>query len=190
MDLKAETHTRWLQGGESTMGGFFCSAGGKGANEAVALTRLGVGVTIVGRVGSDEMGNLLLQQAEAHQGLETSAVTRDAHASTGVAVQIATSVDGVKATVICPGANSTVGPQDVRRAVSRLPPPPRGLASLRSVETAGRAAALSSLGLAASLAAQRQLARPRGMSAADADADADADANADANGAAGESDAL
>ncbi len=64
------------------------------------------------------MGQLLLQQAQCNQGLEAS-LMRDGTASTGVAVQIATTTDGMKATVTCPGANSTISARDVKRGLPR-----------------------------------------------------------------------
>eukprot|EP00966_Prymnesium_polylepis_P244749 5661244-Prymnesium_polylepis.2 len=49
---------RWPQGGTSAtdVGTFESSPGGKGANEAVAVAKLGIHVSLVGRVGEDELG--------------------------------------------------------------------------------------------------------------------------------------
>ena len=60
MDLRAEAHTSWDDVGVTTVGTFSASPGGKGANEAVGVARLGVATALVGRVGRDEMGRLLL----------------------------------------------------------------------------------------------------------------------------------
>ena len=46
--------------GETILGGdFTIAAGGKGANQAVAAARLGAKVTMIGRVGADEFGEVL-----------------------------------------------------------------------------------------------------------------------------------
>ena len=88
MDLKAETFNRIADGSSSTTGIFSASPGGKGANEAVALARLGVSTILIGRVGIDEMGSVLLSRLSAVEGLDTSRVARDPAVSTGVAVQL------------------------------------------------------------------------------------------------------
>ena len=61
--LGQETDTKIVaDGASSTTGIFSASPGGKGANEAVAISRLGVKTFLIGRVGSDEMGSVLLQR--------------------------------------------------------------------------------------------------------------------------------
>ena len=59
LDLKGEVgHHPWPQEGTSVtdVGTFASAPGGKGANEAVAVAKLGVPVYLVGRVGEDELG--------------------------------------------------------------------------------------------------------------------------------------
>src|SRR5215469_7155522 len=67
MDLVVETGT-FPRLGETLFGAAFAThPGGKGANQAVAAARLGAGVTMLGRVGSDAFGRELRAEL-AHQG--------------------------------------------------------------------------------------------------------------------------
>jgi ribokinase len=79
--------------------------GGKGANQAVAATRLGADVRMVGCVGADP------NAAEALAGLREAAVeldVREVDAPTGVAI-ILVAADGENQIVVVPGANARVG---------------------------------------------------------------------------------
>lgn len=40
---------------------FFVAGGGKGANQAIAMGRLGVNVSMIGKIGNDEFGESLLK---------------------------------------------------------------------------------------------------------------------------------
>ena len=59
--------------------------GGKGNNQAIAAARAGGNVAMLGRVGSDPFGDLLLQTL-AGAGVDATLVARDAAAGTGVAM--------------------------------------------------------------------------------------------------------
>src|SRR6059058_1113833 len=61
------------------------SAGGKGANQAVALARLGVAVSMVGRVGADADGASLVA-ALTEAGVSASHVVAVPEEPTGLAV--------------------------------------------------------------------------------------------------------
>lgn len=70
--------------GESVVGQSFRQGlGGKGANQAVAAARLGARVTIVGQVGFDHYGDLMLSALE-REGINTRFVLRTEAASTGL----------------------------------------------------------------------------------------------------------
>lgn len=90
--------------GETVHGGAVSRfPGGKGANQAVAASRLGASVAMVGQVGADAFGDELLQTLAA-AGVETSAVGRVPGSPTGVAL-ISVASDGQNAIVVAPGAN-------------------------------------------------------------------------------------
>jgi len=82
-------------------------SGGKGANQAVAMARLGASVTMAGRVGTDAFGGQLLQALQ-HDGVDTRLVAVDSQEASGVAF-IFLSPDGDNAIVVASGANMHVG---------------------------------------------------------------------------------
>ena len=92
--------------------------GGKGANQAVAAARLGGSVCMVGRVGQDAFGDLLLQSLAA-DGVDTAGVDRDPDEPTGVAL-ILVEEGGQNLIAVAPGANARVGPREVERAADHL----------------------------------------------------------------------
>ncbi len=81
--------------------------GGKGANQAVAMARLGASVTMAGRVGSDPFGEQLLK-ALHNDGIDTDLVHVDKEEASGVAF-IFLAPDGENAIVVASGANMQVG---------------------------------------------------------------------------------
>jgi ribokinase len=87
------------------------ASGGKGANQAVAASLLGADVRLVGAVGADAAGTLLLD-AVAASGVDVTGVRRRPDGSTGEAV-IFVDDDGQNLIVISPGANATVAADDV-----------------------------------------------------------------------------
>ena len=82
--------------------------GGKGANQAVAASRAGAAVTMIGAVGDDSFGERLVAFL-ASNGVDTSGVVRVAGAPTGVAV-IAVDARGENTIVAIPGANEALAP--------------------------------------------------------------------------------
>lgn len=77
--------------------------GGKGANQAAALARLGGNARMVGAVGNDDSGRQMLDALSA-AGVGTTGVSVLPHA-TGTAL-ISVDRDGENQIVVCPGANS------------------------------------------------------------------------------------
>ncbi len=91
--------------------------GGKGANQAVAIARLGYPVHIIGKVGSDSFGENLrigLEQA----GVDISAVGK-VEDSSGVAM-IVVSLEGDNIIIVTPGANSALGPDELDAHVEMI----------------------------------------------------------------------
>jgi len=94
--------------GETVHGGAVSRfPGGKGANQAVAASRLGASVALVGQVGADAFGAELLDTLTA-AGVATSAVRCISGGVTGVAL-ISVASDGQNAIVVAPGANMAWG---------------------------------------------------------------------------------
>jgi ribokinase len=81
--------------------------GGKGANQAVAMARLGASVSMAGRVGTDPFGKQLLDALKVDQ-IDTELISTDQQEATGVAFIFLTT-DGDNAIIVASGANMSVG---------------------------------------------------------------------------------
>lgn len=111
--------------GETLLGtDFVTSAGGKGANQAVAAASIGVvckenGVHMIGRVGKDDMGRGLLK------GLRSRGVSNDEEESmvsgehTGVA-SINVSSSGQNTIIVASGANFSLKAKEVDSSLTKL----------------------------------------------------------------------
>jgi ribokinase len=84
--------------------------GGKGANQAVAASRQGMSVAMVGSVGNDSFGPTLLQNLKDNK-VDISHV-RSGDTATGTAI-IVVDEAGQNSIVLSPGANGSVAPADV-----------------------------------------------------------------------------
>lgn len=112
MDLVARAE-RIPVTGETVQGTEFQKhPGGKGANQAVAVARLGYPVNMIGRLGSDAFGEELRKHLQT-SGIDVSAVS-STEASSGVAVIIVAPA-GDNVIVVTPGANAFVTPADIDR---------------------------------------------------------------------------
>ncbi|UGX91437.1 ribokinase [Bradyrhizobium barranii subsp. barranii] len=83
--------------------------GGKGANQAVAASRLGVKTTLIGRLGKDSFGAELRMFLGA-QGIDLGSV-RDADTHSGTAIITVAASDNT--IVVIPGSNALVSTDDV-----------------------------------------------------------------------------
>jgi ribokinase len=81
--------------------------GGKGANQAVAIARLGGTVAMAGRVGTDPFGKQLVQALQADR-IDTSLVVVDSEEASGVAFIFLTA-SGENSIIVASGANMRVG---------------------------------------------------------------------------------
>jgi ribokinase len=84
--------------------------GGKGANQAVAASRLGAQVRFVGAVGDDEFGRLAVSELRA-AGVDLSRV-QVVRSATGIALVLVDD-EGENQIVVVPGANHTLDPERV-----------------------------------------------------------------------------
>jgi ribokinase len=89
--------------------------GGKGANQAVAMARLGAPVAMAGRVGTDPFGEQLIAALHADR-VDTALVAIDQQEASGVAF-IFLAPDGDNAIIVASGANMRVG-QDQEQLAS------------------------------------------------------------------------
>ncbi len=93
---------------------FHTFPGGKGANQSAAISRLGVSVAMVGRVGRDAYGKDLIQNL-VQQGVDTSEILADPDAQTGLAF-ILVEDSGENRIMLISGANARLVSGDVDRA--------------------------------------------------------------------------
>ena len=101
--------------GETILGGtFFMNPGGKGANQAVAIARLGGPVTFICKTGSDIFGHQS-QQLFEEEGINTSYVFSDSENPSGVAL-ITVDEKAENCIVVASGANANLLPSDLAKA--------------------------------------------------------------------------
>ncbi len=117
MDLVASAR-RIPAPGETILGSAFHTyPGGKGANQAVAIGRLGYPVRMIGRVGQDSFG------AELRAHLQTAGVelggVESIEGSSGIAL-IVVSETGENSIVVTPGANAALTPSDVEDNIETI----------------------------------------------------------------------
>src|SRR5580698_5071866 len=104
--------------GETIIGQSFDTFyGGKGANQAVAIAKLGYPVSMVGNVGSDVFGEQLRAGLDV-AGVDTTYVNRVEGAS-GVAL-ITTGAVGENSIVVVPGANALLAPKQLENSATIL----------------------------------------------------------------------
>jgi ribokinase len=103
---------RLPRAGETVVGTrHFIGPGGKGANQAVAVARLGGKVGLVAVVGADELGESM-REGLGEEGVDVSAVGIYPGASTGIAV-ITVDSAAENTIVVSPGANQLLTPDVV-----------------------------------------------------------------------------
>jgi len=98
--------------GETIVSGtFLVNSGGRGANQAVAAARLGGSVTLITKRGNDLFGNqsigFLMREA-----IDTQYIVKDSEHPSGVAL-ITVDLKGDNSTVIAPGSNNYLKPEDI-----------------------------------------------------------------------------
>jgi ribokinase len=118
MDLVAKVD-RFPKPGETRTGTTFGTyPGGKGANQAVALGRLGAAVTMAGKIGGDVFGSSYQETFDA-EGVNRSIVEVVDGVSTGVAV-IEVDESGENHIVIVPGANGEMDREYIERNIETI----------------------------------------------------------------------
>ena len=113
MDLVIEA-PRFPAPGEAILGNNFRRAcGGKGANQALAIARMGSPVSMIGAVGQDAFGEEMLAGLNA-AGVNTSGVVRRADVPSGTAM-IVLDATGQNQIVVANGANDTLAAADIEQ---------------------------------------------------------------------------
>lgn len=113
VDITVQTE-RLPRAGETVLGkGITFSAGGKGANQAVAAARAGADVAFIARVGADHYGKTAIRDLEK-EGIDCSGVTLDADSATGMA-SITVDKHGENCIIVASGANASLSPQDIEK---------------------------------------------------------------------------
>ncbi|HIA53303.1 MAG TPA: ribokinase [Candidatus Melainabacteria bacterium] len=103
--------------GETIRGSNFgMFAGGKGNNQAMAAGRAGAKVAMVGRVGADSFGDMLIQTLKKNN-VDASHMVQDKEAGTGIAM-ITVDGDGDNSIIIAQRANLNLCDKDIEKAES------------------------------------------------------------------------
>lgn len=109
MDMVAKVPYMPVNGETLTADKYYVNPGGKGANQAVAIAKLGGKVAMIGKVGSDETGDALKSNLK-NMGVDESMVTR-ADVPSGIAMIIVEGGDN--RIILYKGANHAVTKADV-----------------------------------------------------------------------------
>ncbi len=118
MDLAVRTPRIPLRGENLLAYSLRIGLGGKGANPAVGLARMGVEAFLVGCVGADDFGRRAVE-ALAQEGVHTETMAILPDAATGVAL-IMVDDGGENTILVVNGANDRLTPEQVRRALDPL----------------------------------------------------------------------
>lgn len=112
MVIKSE---RIPQPGETILGGtFFMNPGGKGANQAVTVSRLGGEVVFVTKTGNDLFGRQSIE-LYANERIVTNYIFSDNKKPSGVAIIMVDS-KGENCIAVASGANSSLSTKDINKA--------------------------------------------------------------------------
>lgn len=105
--------------GETVFGqSFMVNPGGKGANQAVAVARIGGSVSFVTKVGDDLFGKQMKQHF-LDEGIDLSHVLTDSNAPTGTAL-ITVEDSGENRIIVVSGANASLRVSDIDDAVGLI----------------------------------------------------------------------
>jgi len=101
--------------GETILGGtFLMNPGGKGANQAVAVARLGGDVTFICKTGNDLFGRQSVE-LYTNEGVNTDYTFNDENLPSGVAL-ITVDSNGENCIVVASGANASLNTSDIEKA--------------------------------------------------------------------------
>ena len=102
--------------GQTVLGGTFSKApGGKGANQAVQMARLGADVTMVGKLGHDANGEEMVRTCK-EAGINTEHILYDDKLPSGCSVIILEEAPGkqtVNRIIVLSGSNMSIKPEEI-----------------------------------------------------------------------------
>jgi ribokinase len=111
--------SRMPKTGETIRGSRFKQIpGGKGANQADAIAKLGLAVKMIGCVGEDDIGEALLLSLSS-DGVDISNVSKITGVSTGIAA-ITVDGEGNNCIAVVPGANDELGISHITSALEAI----------------------------------------------------------------------
>lgn len=115
MDMVVKTNHIPVPGETVLAGSFFMNPGGKGANQAVAVARLGGDISFISKVGNDIFGKQSSQLFD-DEGINTANILSDEELPSGVAL-ITVDQAGENSIVVASGANANLFPADLTKAL-------------------------------------------------------------------------
>jgi ribokinase len=118
MDMVVKTSHIPVPGETVLSGSFFMNPGGKGANQAVSVARLGGDVAFVSKVGNDVFGKQTTQLFE-EEGIDIAHLLSDDTLPSGVAL-ITVDRSGENSIVVASGANAGLTPADLEDALDKI----------------------------------------------------------------------
>jgi ribokinase len=105
--------------GETILGGtFLMNPGGKGANQAVAASRMGGKVTFISKTGNDVFGKQSVMLYES-ENINTDFIFSDPSQPSGIAM-ITVDSSGENCIVVASGANASLSPADINMAIKEI----------------------------------------------------------------------
>jgi ribokinase len=118
MDMVVKTSHIPVPGETVLAGSFFMNPGGKGANQAVTVARLGGEVIFISKVGNDVFGKQSAQLFD-EEGINTFYILSDDELPSGVAL-ITVDQSGENSIVVAAGANASLHPADLEDALEEI----------------------------------------------------------------------
>lgn len=106
--------------GETVIGDrFFSVAGGKAANQAVAIAKLGTPVSLIGQIGNDSFGKTLIEGLQK-EGVNTEGIAIASNTHSGIA-SIVVDRQGANTIACARGANNLVREGEIQQFKKLLP---------------------------------------------------------------------
>jgi ribokinase len=118
MDMVVKTDHIPVPGETVLSGSFFMNPGGKGANQAVTVARLGGNISFVSKLGNDVFGKQFSQLFN-DEGIDTSFILADDEFPSGVAL-ITVDQAGENSIVVASGANAYLNSTDIEPALDQI----------------------------------------------------------------------